>query len=80
LEIRLCVRVWARQVLKDSADSVSVQAEDPVRNSGVGPGPFKLLTLATPGLANENNERIPIISRNSRQRLGQNRKRVSFHG
>jgi hypothetical protein len=62
LEIRLCVRVWARQVFEDSADSDSVQAEDPVRESGVGPGPFKLLALAAPAktdLANEHWERIP---------------------
>jgi hypothetical protein len=46
----------------------------------VGPGLFKLLlTLATSGLANENIERIPIISRNLRQLLGENRKRAPFH-
>ena len=45
----------------------------------MGPGLFKLLTLATSGLANENIERIPIISRNLRQLLGENRKRAPFH-
>lgn len=59
LEIRLYVRVWARQVLKDSADSVSVQAEDPFRESGVGPGPFKQLALATPAKTHFHLGRIP---------------------
>lgn len=56
------MRVWAWQVLKDSADSESVQAEGPLRESGVGPGPFKLLTLATPAktdLANKHLGRMP---------------------